>query len=212
MLEVNDSTDAQLKILPQYNPYMPERLVASGAFFGEHFRRPVLSERRVDGVFDTLFALTNRPRYMSDGTLVRGKGFNLGRLRYGTLASNTINDWWWDASAGVMEIRLPWGLLNVSDPSTGQILFESDVQLALHPAESGKQSELTGVPSDGFRFGVVAYSPGPNILGTVPILDPYGNWPLAGFTTWKWKTWDVPTYHTHLKPVYQALQRLWAKP
>jgi len=212
MLEVNDTTDAQLKILPQYNPYMPERLVASGAFFGEHFRRPVLSERRVDGVFDTLFALTNRPRYMGDGTLVRGKGFNLGRLRYGTLAANTINDWWWDAATGILEVRLPWGLLNVSDPSTGQILFESDVALALHPPESGKQSELTGVPSDGFRIGVVAYSPGPNILGTVPILDAYGNWPLSGFTTWKWKTWDVPAYHAHLKPVYEALQRLWAKP
>ena len=120
MLAVNDTSDAQLEVLPEYNPYMPARLVASGAFFGEHFRRPVYSVRRSDGVFDTLFALTNRPRYMGDGTLVRGKGINVGRLRYGTLASNTINDWWWDAAAGVMEIRLSWGLINVSDPSTGK--------------------------------------------------------------------------------------------
>ena len=212
MLEVNDTTDAQLKILPEYNPYMPERLVASGAFFGEHFRRPVFSEKRVDGVFDTLFALTNRPRYMGDGTLKRGTGFNLGRLRYGTLAANTINDWWWDAAAGVLEVRLPWGLVNVSDPSTAKILFESDVQLALHPTETGKQSELAGLPSDGFRFAVVAYRPGPDILGTIPKLDAYGNWPLSAFTTWKWKTWETPTFHAHLKPVYSALQKLWASP
>jgi hypothetical protein len=212
MLAVNDTTDAQLEILPEYNPYMPDRLVASGAFFGEHFRRPIYSERRSDGVFDTLFALTNRPRYMQNGTLMRGKGINIGRLRYGTLAANTINDWWWDAAAGVLEVRLPWGLLNVSDPSTGKILFESNVQLALHPPETGKGSELTGVASDGFRFAVVAIRPGPDILGTIPKLDAYGNWPLANFVTWKWKTWDTPTYHTHLKPVYETLKKLWAQP
>ncbi len=212
MLEVNDTTDAQLKITPDYNEYMPDRLVASGAFFGEHFRRPLLSVRRSDGVFDTLFALTNRPRFMGDGKLVRGKGINLGRLRYGTLAASTINDWWWDAAAGVMEIRLPWGLLNVSDPSTGKVVYESDVQLALHPPENGQGSVLTGVPTDGFRFAVVAHTPGPDILGTIPKLDAYGNWPLAGFALWKWKTWDVPTYHTYLKPVYESLQRLWATP
>jgi hypothetical protein len=100
----------------------------------------------------------------------------------------------------------------VSDPSTAKILFESDVQLALHPPETGKQSELTGLPSDGFRFAVVAYRPGPDILGTIPKLDAYGNWPLAVFTTWKWKTWETPTFHAHLKPVYGALQKLWASP
>ena len=212
MLEVNDTTDAQLKVAPDYNPYMPDRLAVGGAFFGEHFRRPIYSPRRSDGVFDTLFALTNRPRFMGDGKLVRGRGINVGRLRYGTLAANTINDWWWDAAAGVLEIRLPWGLLNVSDPSTGKILYESDVQLALHPPETGKGSELAGLQSDGFRFGVVAMRPGPDVLGTIPKLDPYGNWPLSGFTTWKWKTWDTPTYHAHLKPVYDALQKLWALP
>jgi hypothetical protein len=212
LLEVNDTSDAQLKILPEYNPYMPLRLVESGTFFGEHFRRPILSERRYDGVFDTLFALTNRPRFRGDGTQIRGRGFNLGRLRFGTVASHTLSDWWWDAAAGLLEVRLPWGLLNVSDPSSGKILFESDVERALHPSEKGPPSELVGLPSDGFRFAVVALRPGPDVLGTIPSRDAYGAMPLSAFTTWKWKTWDTPTYHAYLKPVYAALQRLWAAP
>jgi tetratricopeptide (TPR) repeat protein len=212
LLEVNDTTDAQLKIVPDYNPYMPQRLVEGGAFFGEHFRRPILSVRRYDGVFDSLFALTNRPRFTGDGMQIRGRGINIGRLRFGTLAANTLADWYWDAAAGLLEFRLPWGMLNVSDPSSGAILFESDVERALHPSDTGPGSQLVGKPSDGFRFGVVALRPGPDVVGTIPSLNAYGNWQSDAFVTWKWKTWDTPTFHAHLKPVYEALQRLWAAP
>ncbi|MEO8335988.1 MAG: hypothetical protein ABI664_13505 [bacterium] len=212
MLEVNDTSDAQLKVVPDYNPYVPFRLVQEGAFYGEHFRRPIYSPRRIDGVFDTLFALTNRPRYTPDGKQIRGRGVNLGRLRYATLAGNSLADWWWDREAGTLEFRLPWGMLNVSDPSSARILYESNVDLALHPPETGPGSQLVGMPSDGFRFAVVALKPGPDILGTIPARDAYGNLPLSAYTSWKWKTWDTPTYHTRLKPVYFELQRLWAEP
>ena len=83
---------------------------------------------------------------------------------------------------------------------------------ALHPSDEGPQSQLTGIPSDGFRFGVVAIKPGPDVIGTIPALDAYGNWPRAAFITWKWKTWETPTAHERLKPEYQALQKLWAAP
>ena len=212
MVEVNDTSDAQLKVVPDYNLYVPYRLVQDGAFFGEHFRRPVYSPRRIDGVFDTLFALTNRPRFLPDGKQIRGRGVNIGRLRYGTEALNSLADWWWDAAAGMLEIRLPWGLLNVSDPSTQKILYESNVELALHPTESGPSSQLAPMPSDGFRFAVVAMKPGPTLLGTIPARDAYGNLPLSAYPTWKWKPWDVPTWHSRLKPVYAALQKLWAAP
>jgi hypothetical protein len=212
MLEVNDTSDAQLKIVPDYNPYVPYRLVQEGAFFGEHFRRPIYSPRRIDGVFDTLFALTNRPRFMPDGRQIRGQGVNMGRLHFGTLASNSLADWWWDASTGMLQFRLPWGLLNVSDPSTAKILYESNVELALHPPETGPGSQLAPMPSDGFRFAVVAIKPGPSLYGTIPARDAYGNLPLSAYTTWRWKTWDVPTFHSRLKPTYEALQALWAKP
>ncbi len=212
LVELDGESGGELKVAPDYNPYMPERLTKSGAAFGEHFRRPILSPRRNDGVFDELFVLTNRPRYMGDGSLVRGFGIDLGKLVYGTESKNTLSDWWWDAGAGLLELRLPWGLLNVSDPSTAKILYESDPEKALHPGDSGPYSQLAGLPSDGFRFGVVALSTGPDVLGTLPPLDAYGNWPRGGFATWKWKTWDAPSYHARLKPVYEALQRLWAAP
>ena len=212
LVELNGPADAQLKILPEYNPYMPHRLVESGAFFGEHVRRPILSTRRFDGVFDSLYTLTNRPRFSDAGQLIPGSGVNLGRLRYATAAENSLADWWYDAEAGILELRLPWGMLNVSDPSSRQVLFESDPAQALEERSGAPASTLTHLPTDGFRFGAVALRPGPSIIGTIPALDEYGNWPLTHFTTWAWAGWETPTWHEYLKPAYGALQRLWATP
>ena len=212
LVELNGPADAQLKVLPEYNPYMPHRLVESGAFFGEHFRRPILSTRRYDGVFDTLYALTNRPRFTDQGVLIRGSGINVGRLRYDTAERNSLADWWYDAEAGMLELRLPWAMLNVSDPSSRQVLFESDPLQATGQRPDAPPSVLTGLRTDGFRFGVVALRPGPDIAGTIPATDEYGNWPLTRFRTWAWPEWETPTWHEYLKPAYFALQRLWAAP
>jgi hypothetical protein len=212
LIEINGPADAQLEVLPEYDPYMPFRLVGSGAFFGEHFRRPVLSTLRTDGVFDTLYTLTNRPRFTDKGTLIHGSGINIGRLRYGKAAEHSLADWWYDADAGLLELRIPWQMLNVSDPSSRQVLFESDPARALGERPDAPASQLTGVPTDGFRFGVVALRPGPDVAGTIPARDAYGNWPLAGFRTWSWAGWEMPTWHEYLKPAYSAMQRLWAAP
>jgi tetratricopeptide (TPR) repeat protein len=209
LAEFHSATDAHLQVIPEYNPYVPHRLVEGGINFGEHFRRPIWVGRRFDAVFDTLFALTNRPRFTGEGKLIRGQGLNLGRLTYGRSAENSIADWFYDEASGMLQLRLPWLLLNVSDPSSRQVLFESDLPRALDPKEGEPESRLTGVPTDGFRIAAVALFPGPDLAGTIPALDPYGNWLLASFNTWTWKTWEEPTWHEYRKPAYYAFQRLW---
>jgi tetratricopeptide (TPR) repeat protein len=209
LAEFHSATDAHLQVIPEYNPYVPHRLVEGGINFGEHFRRPIWVGRRFDAVFDTLFALTNRPRFTGEGKLIRGQGLNLGRLTYGRSAENSIADWFYDEASGMLQLRLPWLLLNVSDPSSRQVLFESDLPRALDPKDGEPESRLTGVPTDGFRIAAVALFPGPDLAGTIPALDPYGNWLLDAFTTWTWKTWEEPTWHEYRKPAYYAFQRLW---
>ena len=73
-------------------------------------------------------------------------------------------------------------------------------------------SELTGIPSEGLRIGVVAVRPGRGVLGAIPTLDAQGTWPLATFRLWTWTTWEEPTWHEYLKPSYRALQQLWGAP
>ena len=213
LLDVRGPGDAQLLVVPEYNPYVPDRLASGGDWFGEHFHRPVFSRRRSDAQFDSLYALTNRPRYARDGRFIPGAGVNMGRLIYGRASENSLADWFYDPSAGMLQLRLPWGLLNVSDPSTGRILFESDTALALKPPgdECPPCSALIGVPNDGFRVAVVALRPGPQLAGTIPALTPFGRFAAPSFATWHWATWDQPTWHEYPKPTYTALRDLWAK-
>jgi len=112
----------------------------------------------------------------------------------------------------MLQVRIPWLLLNVSDPSSRSVLFEGNLARALDPRAGEEASRLTGLPTNGFRIAAVALKPGPALVGTIPALDPYGNWPTASFPLWTWSTWEEPTWHEYLKPAYFALQQLWGAP
>lgn len=212
LVDLASPTDAQLKVVPEYLLYRPLRQAESGSHYGEPFRRPLLSVSRDDAAFDTIWALTNRPRYLDYGKELKALGTTIGRLRYGTAAQSSIVDWWYDAASGMLQLRLPWGLLNVADPSTGRILFESDPEQALGRRSGAPASELTSIPTEGLRVGVVAVRPGGGVLGAIPALDAQGTWPLDRFRKWTWTPWEDPTWHEYLKPSYRALQQLWGAP
>ncbi|CZQ93090.1 hypothetical protein SAMN05216375_10541 [Trichococcus ilyis] len=84
---------------------------------------------------------------------------------------------------GNVEIRIPWQLLNVMDPSTKQIMGDH--------YENGKiQAQAT----DGFKIGMAVQKSGE--LATSPVK-------MAKYT---WEAWDMPTYHERLKPSYYIIQ------
>jgi hypothetical protein len=209
LVELRDSTDGQLMVVPDYNLYMPERLTQGGDAFGAHFRRSIVSRPRSDAVFDTMFVLTNRPRFTPEARLIPGAGFNLGRLQFGRATQRSNADWYYDQTSGMLQLRLPWGMLNVADPSSRRVLWERKEGAAGETSTFGGATHTTGVPTDGFRFGVVAIGPGPMVTGTLPGLDPYGNWTGATLPLWDWAPWEEPTWHERRKPAYAALQALW---
>jgi hypothetical protein len=173
-----------------------------------------MSRVRSDAQFDSIYSLTNRPRYTREGRFIPGTGVNLGRLIFGRASENSLADWYYDAAAGMLQLRLPWGMLNVSDPSTGRILFESDTVAAGSRSsqfECEGCSVLTGVPNDGFRMAAVALRNGVDIAGSIPQAAEGRHLPASSFTTWRWKTWEQPTWHEYVKPTYAALRDLWAQ-
>jgi tetratricopeptide (TPR) repeat protein len=97
--------------------------------------------------------LTNRERYTRDGTSVPAERVFPGKLRFGSLhpASpqfNTLADVAVGTEQGVLELRLPWGLLNFGDPSTSQVL---------HSPRSGPAFETTR--TDAVRLYACAGDP-----------------------------------------------------
>lgn len=87
---------------------------------------PLFSPQEPTGKFARPSLETNRERYGRDGTLYAARAVMPGVLRFGSLdpsveAFNTLTDVA-VGDGGIIELRLPWAMLNFSDPSTGQVL------------------------------------------------------------------------------------------
>ncbi len=194
--------DAELLVTPDYNRHAPAPPAATGDDRGLFYRRPVGTRPRADARWDSLFALTNRARFGRDGTFFRAQGVNRGRLRYGTEAQSTLADWWWDRAHGLLELRLAWDLLNVTDPSSHTILHEDS-------APAGAVGGFGTTTTDGIRVGVaVTARRDGHVVAALPAA-PGGRWRAADFRPWLWPGWDTPVYHERYKPVYDSLRTLW---
>ncbi len=192
--------DARLDILPDYNPYAGPP-GPTGDDMGRFYHRPVTIRDRWDGRFDSLYVTVNRARFGRDGTFFPARGYNRGRLRFGTAAESSLSDWYYDRQSGLLELRLPWMLLNVSDPSSATVLFERQIRPDFGTAQT-----------TGFHFGALVYRPGrgPAPFAALPLLRE-GRWRSGDFPAWTWKTWEVPHYHEGAKAAIEAMREAWGE-
>ena len=174
-----------MKVLPEYNRYAA--LDQSGDDRGRFHRRPITVVDRTDGRFDPMLVVTNRARHGRDGTFFKAQQVDRGRLKFGTEAQSTLNDWYHDVGAGMIELRLPWDLLNVTDPSTRTLLLD----------RTGTGPFGT-VKADDFHFVVSAYD---RRTGASVQLGPS--------RAWRWAEWEEPEWHVRVKPVYDSMRTTW---
>lgn len=192
LIDLAAPDSGRLLVTPDYNRHDSRRFA----------RRPAITRDRTDGVFDSLFVITNRARFGRDGTFFPARGYDRGKLKHGTQARSTLADWYLDESAGLLELRIPWDLLNVTDPSSRTLLFDRD-----------STGELGTALAEDFHIGVVMYRKGSEagIVGALPRVE--GRmWRAKAFTPWRWAGWSEPRSHSRLKPVYDSLRLLWGRP
>jgi hypothetical protein len=201
LIDLRGPRDAEIRILPGYSPYGPAP-DSSQDDVGRFYHRPVTIRDRRDGVFDSMYVGVNRARYGRDGTFYPARGLNRGRLRFGTDSASTLSDWYYDEWSGTLEIRIPWGLLNVTDPSTRTLLYET----------SAGESFGT-VTAEGFRIGILTYRDGPRrtLVGALPTVGAGAAWARESFRHWEWDGWETPRWHARLKPAYTAMRRTWGR-
>jgi hypothetical protein len=197
LVDLDGPNRAAVKVTPDYNRHDSRIDPGTGDDFGRLSRRPVIARQRGDGRFDSLFVITNRARFGRDGTFYPAQGYDRGRLVHGTESGSTLADWYLDERAGLLQIRIPWDLLNVTDPSTRTVLFDR--------ATTGPFGTAT---AEEFHVGVVIYRKRAGVVGALPELK-QGLWPAGGFVPWRWSGWTEPRYHSRLKPVYDSLRLLW---
>lgn len=168
--------------------------------FTHRYNRPYRSVPNDDGKYIEIQVETNRSRIGRDGTVYPAVMNNLSPLRLGTTDPNApdyddLADWTFDPGTGVIEIRIPWGLLNVTDPSSRLVVDDGPAHL----------DDVGTRVTDGFRLYAVAFDPRDgSILGTLPARDVHGR--LAAAALFTWEGWEQPTFHTRLKRSYDIVK------
>lgn len=165
---------------------------------------PYQSRPNRNGKYGEIKAETNRERYGRDGTIFPSIIYSKSPLKYGSMEKNskeyhTLCDWYLDADKNFIEIRIPWSLLNVTDPSSGRVLHQ----------ERSHLPPLDTVETDGFIFYVVSINPEERydfIADSFPSLDQISTENLSELDIYLWDSWQNPAYHTYLKDSYYILK------
>lgn len=185
MLQLRGADDGRLLVDKAYNLY---RRVDSSVTLN----RPLRTIPNEDGRYDSMFVTSNRRRIGRDGTAYPAYRYDRGRLVHSRQQETTLADWYADTTSGVIEVRLPWGLLHVLDPSSRSVLYGD--------ARSGN---VAGVPSDGFRFVVESFDPADPVASRRRLPD--GEPPA-----WTWSPWETPRWYPEIKPAFASMRDTFA--
>jgi len=209
MIFLQDDKHAYLKVNSSYNTR--KNIELYGYTFQE-YNFPFDSIGSYDAQFSNIEVETNRVRIGREGQVYPRKTFNFSELSNGSLNKkdsdyNSLTDYHFDLENNMIEIRIPWFLLNVTDPSQG---------LILHSSSANKfDTERT----DGFYFYALSYKPldgkniatphtiTPNITDALPIIDKNGTISQPkDLKPYSWDKWYEPSYHFELKDSYFILK------
>lgn len=130
---LRDRPGAELFIDRSMNWSGWSRLLEDGVFVRN--RAPFRPMANADGAYVPLLIETNRERVARNGTVYPARHLDWGSLGYGaerspaggarddsSVAYDPHSEWCADPVRGVIEVAIPWGLLNVSDPSSRSVL------------------------------------------------------------------------------------------
>ena len=120
------------------------------------------------------------------GAEVPDKAYETGKLQYGNANPDakdyaSLSDFCY--GDGGVELRIPWQLLNVMDPSSKQQMSDFNEEQVFIPQDF-----------DSFDFGF-GYAKGKEKL----------NISFSG--SYSYEEWNIPTWHERLKPSYYQLQK-----
>lgn len=172
LIEILGPGQSALLVVEGYDPFEGEE--------------SIYSPKDSTGRFRPLRVQTNRERFARDGEFFPAVTVDRGSLHI--VDSHTANPGGRSdvvAADGRIEIRLPWALLNVTDPSSRTVL---------HSLERGRD-RIGTQRTEGFRIYAYSFSleaeSDPRLADQIP--SGRGAAPL-----YRWETWDRPTFE--LKP------------
>jgi len=153
------------------------------------------SRPRDDGLFETIRVLINPARVTKAGLHIPEHFEEASALFYGDF-SDSRNQWYVDGSK--IHLRLPWGRLNVTDPSQSWILDDNRVMTKLPGPDFLRISATDGIVANA----VLANKEQDKVLALLP-----GNQRIEPSPVYHWKHWSQPKFRVRFKKSYEVLKR-----
>lgn len=200
LLKVKDKQNANLLIDSYYDTYY--YMYANVLNMIETVE---YADKKDNGVYHPIRLTLNKELTITDKegntTSIPFESYETGVLRKGTSNPNdedfdSLTDYYMNEENGVLEVRIPWALLNVKDPGHREVMGDVWGEEGLNASDW----------IDGVRIGAVAVS-NDKIVDTLP--KPVGNiLRKEDYYLYEWELWETPTYHERLKKSYYILKDL----
>jgi hypothetical protein len=129
-------------------------------------------------------------------------GLRFGSLDVNEKDYNSLADFFFRDTS--IELRIPWGLINVADPSSKSIIW--------------KEKEGIVKKTEGIRVIALSYKPDGDRLTATPTGRATNHTDCLPFVMhedqvklYSWQGWNTPIYHTYLKESYHQYRRILAE-
>ncbi|MCX5800733.1 MAG: polysaccharide deacetylase family protein [Candidatus Eisenbacteria bacterium] len=150
VLHISGADSAVVLIDSGYNFSRYSRVPSDGGF--STYLAPFRSKANSDGKFERMIVETNRDRVDANGRVYPAIDLDVGRLASAKEAGRAdvaVGDWRIHTEENYIEARIPWAILNVTDPSSRQVLDD----VAGTP-------EMESSETDGIVLSVLSLVPG----------------------------------------------------
>ena len=163
--------NSRLLVQPDYNP-------AQGKYS---------SSASSQGLFEEIRPLINNDRMTRDGTRIAALYEDGSRLNYGSFAANFYNHYYWEGTT--LHVRLPWGRINITDPSSLMVLDDNSGATEL------TRDQLHTAKTEGILISAIYCD-----TNEQQIIDQLTT------PAYQWQPWETPLYHERLKQSYYIIQ------
>jgi hypothetical protein len=155
-----------------------------------------------EAAFQEIITEANPPRYGRDGTFFPPRFANRSSLRYCNVdtsdrAHSSLSAWHVSGEQRMIEMRIPWGLLYVMDPSSRLVFDNTD-----------RKGTPCSRETKGISVAALAIKEAEGRLRLIDSLPASTGARLVSAPLYSWDKWDDRRYVGRLKPAYYALKEV----
>ncbi|MCK5848789.1 MAG: hypothetical protein KAH01_06290 [Caldisericia bacterium] len=159
------------------------------------------------GKYEIIDQIINKSRITKAGRFIPEIRDNGSKLTYGNFVGNTNN--YFIENEKVLHLRIPWGRLNVTDPTSRTVLNDNK-KYNYYPDRDVFDTQI----SSGFIITAVITNENGTIIDVFPgsiHSSKIVEWDELKPYAWKTWTWETPPYVQRKKKSYSIIQNYFAK-